>query len=465
MNRIREFYKKPIALFILLFLIVLVKMLAGLNSFFDPQDFITFLNPLARGDSMESYFLDGWGRISDTLEGGTYGFFRPLTSLTYVPEYFIWGSRPLFYRIVNLFLLTFVAFTVGRISRLLGGKGRSSAFLMVAAPGSVFAVWWITGRGDILAPLFCLLAVGSTITLMQSENTRTKNILFPALFCLLATASKEMGIMSVPAVVLTYFILSGKLRETKGKWIFAGSLVSVCILTISTRLLVFGGMGGYTATTSPEHIIPHIGTLIVQMSGAELIKWEFLRVILPFLLFVPPAFYLTASRENFRKGVLLLLLILLFGIQSMIGDTCQHYIFAPLLVFCILLGLSLEYMAKRYHISFVLSLVPLIAVFWFMSSVAGVETLDRRSQSYEDLYMAAEDIWLNKREALISPVLILPEFSGEEKKISLYFDHIAGGDCELDFIVIPLNSQPDLATIESTAITWNGSIIVIHNPE
>ncbi len=464
LSRLQSFAKKPIALFLLLFLLAGVQMLGGIDSFFDPQEFMTFLNPLGRGDSVGEYFTEGWSSIS-AISGEKTGFFRPLTSLSYVPEYFIWGSRPLFYRITSLLLLAFTALTAGRICRLFGGSGKASAYFVVVASGSVFAVWWISGRGDILAPLFGLLALESTIKLIKTDDARIREMLLPALFCFLAVASKEQGIASIPAVILAYVLLPGESHSRRKTVIFVTSVLTVLLIAFFVRYLLFKGVGGYEALTQFRHVLPHMGTLILQLTGTESVKWDFLRSILPFSFFIPVVFYLASSKENYRRGLLLLLLIPLFGFQSLIADTCEHYVLSPLLIFCILLGLSLEYMGKRYHVSFVLTFVPLIAVTWFLWGIANVETLDRLSQSHEVLYNAAEDIWVNKNEAFISPVLILPEYSREELKLPLYFDHIAGGDCGLDFTIVEINCQPDLATVESTALVWNGQTLIIHNSE
>ncbi len=68
----------------------------ALRSFFDPQDFITFLNP-GKADTPYLQFLkEGWSWQND--QGELVGFFRPLPSTMYLVEYQFFGFPQLLTR-------------------------------------------------------------------------------------------------------------------------------------------------------------------------------------------------------------------------------------------------------------------------------------------------------------------------------------------------------------------------------
>jgi tetratricopeptide (TPR) repeat protein len=88
-------------------------------------------------------------------------FFRPLTTLTYALDYVAWGLRPIGFHITNLllhFLCCLLIYhlclqeQVGRRAALVG------ALLFAVHPVHVESVAWISGRTDLLAALFTLLA-------------------------------------------------------------------------------------------------------------------------------------------------------------------------------------------------------------------------------------------------------------------------------------------------------------------
>jgi hypothetical protein len=415
----------------LLFLCVsLLRMLPGLSSFFDPQDFYTFLNPLARGDSFSEYMLDGWS-WHDGETGVRIGFFRPLTSLTYIPEHFAWGSSPLPYRLTSLLFHAAACLVVFALCRGFKGNGIAAGLLAAAAPGTVYAVWLINGRGDVMAPLFGLAAVAAAIGLTGRERNGLFRSLLPGLLCLLAMASKEQGMASVPACVLAWILVPGGSRSRKTTVRFAAGLLCASALYLGARLIMFRGVGGY-GNLVPWSVMPrHLLVLVFQFTGAGLIPWRIARWAYLLLLALPVTLYGASSRRNLRITLFLLLLIPLFGFQSIVGDTCSHYIFAPAVVFALLLGVSLGFFSRVI----VTVVTVLLLSLWVVLGLGESARLDSITAPFEKAHAASREVLPHLIEGgAEEPVLVYldPESRGdpllsETKNIPVYLDHLSGG--------------------------------------
>jgi tetratricopeptide (TPR) repeat protein len=91
-----------------------------------------------------------------------YGYFRPLTTLSYALDYALWGYRPAGYHLTNVALHALDSALVGTILLRLGfGTGTSllAALLFAVHPIHTENVAWISGRTDLLAFTFGGLAI------------------------------------------------------------------------------------------------------------------------------------------------------------------------------------------------------------------------------------------------------------------------------------------------------------------
>lgn len=104
-----------------------------------------------------------WGR-------GVGTFFRPVTALTYVASYALWGFAPLGYHLSNVilhgtnaFLVTLLCLALFRLRPVFSGDARPVAVLagiiFLLLPSHSESVSWISGRTDLLAAFFTLLAL------------------------------------------------------------------------------------------------------------------------------------------------------------------------------------------------------------------------------------------------------------------------------------------------------------------
>jgi hypothetical protein len=470
--------KKNLPVLLLFSFVSLVPLFPGLFSFFDPQDFFTFLNPLARGDSFQEYMVEGWSWIDQSL-GARVGFFRPLTSLTYIPEVFLWGARPWLFRAVSLLFHGLSCLAVMRIASFAGKDGIKAGLLAAAVPGALYAVWLINGRGDVLAPLFGLMAVAATMDFLRTVSRTPLKALLPGMMCLLAMASKEQGLASVPACLLVCLLFPRERSDRQAVIPFILGLLAAGGLYLLSRLLLFQGIGGYTSLT-PLSLMPrHSAALVFQVTGAGLLPFRFLRWLYLLALALPVVLFAKSSRRNLRISTLLVLLIPLLGFQSIVGDTCVHYIFGPAMGFALLLGVSLGSLppaARRVYMVFMI--VPWVILGWLEAV-----RLDRLSRPFEETYRATELVLPGLFEqGPAEPVLVYLPHSAREshllseaKNIPVYLDHLSGGRTpfqtgalshgpvsgELSMILwtsrawVPADHIPGHGTV----LLWNGEVI------
>lgn len=157
---------------------------------------------------------DGWQQYLFVDARGS-NFFRPLQRLTYTADYAIWEFKPLGYHLTNILLHTLAALALAwfaavyfrrhRVNFSVDGvtawKADSMAFIVAMIwsihPILTSAVTYVSGRADSLAAVFAFLAL--RVTLEIATSTRRDLWLrsgLAAILCLLASFSKEMGLIA-----------------------------------------------------------------------------------------------------------------------------------------------------------------------------------------------------------------------------------------------------------------------------
>jgi tetratricopeptide (TPR) repeat protein len=151
--------------------------------------------------------------------GGLY--FRPLLTMTYVYDLFLWDASPLVMHIENILLHLLNSILVFELARrLLPLASRRSSYLPLLAallfglhPLNVESVAWISGRTDLLCATFVFLSAITTLKFKQIGQFR---YLFVAIISLaLGFLSKEIAIAFLPGAALILLARNGD-AETKG---------------------------------------------------------------------------------------------------------------------------------------------------------------------------------------------------------------------------------------------------------
>jgi hypothetical protein len=134
-------------------------------------------------------------------------FVRPTVVLAYLADFSVWGLNPVGYHLTNVLLHTLNAALIGALTaallRALGSEATRpapalAAVAFLALPSHTESVTWISGRADLLASLFMLLALLSHLTFLDTRRHRFR--MFSLAAFSLALLSKESAV-AFPAVV------------------------------------------------------------------------------------------------------------------------------------------------------------------------------------------------------------------------------------------------------------------------
>ena len=160
---------------------------------------------------------------------------RPATTLSLALDWRIGGGHPFWFHLVNL--LTYAGITllwtllVRRLFRSLS-LALVAGLLFAAHPLHTEAVAWISGRGDLLAALFSLLA----LHLALADRTRLRPWSYLAVF--LALASKETAAI-LPFLIL-YALWATRRPHQSWSWRFGLSCFAPVLAFLVLRRMVTG---------------------------------------------------------------------------------------------------------------------------------------------------------------------------------------------------------------------------------
>lgn len=181
----------------------------------------TLFSPLNSVDDSDMYHYllntDYFSLQGVFLPGGSGSYYRPLLLLSFMMDKFIWGLEESFMHLENiLFHLanTLLVFAIARRA-LVRFCDTSPVVPFVAAlffaihPLNTEAVNWISGRTDLLAGFFLLLAV----YLLLRQPLSWLQSLLAALCMLLACLTKETAIFFLPAALLFPFFMSTSKKD------------------------------------------------------------------------------------------------------------------------------------------------------------------------------------------------------------------------------------------------------------
>jgi tetratricopeptide (TPR) repeat protein len=181
-------------------------------------EFVWDDRPLILGDYMVKSFDHLYHLFSNDFffrdeNDMAYGYYRPVTTLTYVIDYALHADRPLGFHLTNALLHGFCSLLVVLLLRRLG-----FAPLTAVVSGALFAVHpihtesvaWIAGRTDLMA--FALASLAFLVHLVGLDERRSpprrRLLAIAAGVCFaLALLAKEMAVVLIPWLALYHLIL------------------------------------------------------------------------------------------------------------------------------------------------------------------------------------------------------------------------------------------------------------------
>ncbi len=141
------------------------------------------------------------------------GEYLPVRDLSYMLDHLLFGDSAPGYHAVNLLLHALVVLLVFAALRGAGG-GRffsfAAAALFAVNPVHVESVAWISSRKDLLAGLFCMLAVLAWMRFLKEKRPSGRAVFhFAATFAFAAAVTSKYMAVTLPAWLILYSWLFG----------------------------------------------------------------------------------------------------------------------------------------------------------------------------------------------------------------------------------------------------------------
>lgn len=175
------------------------------------------------------------------------GFFRPIVTLSFALDEWMFGLEPFGYGLTNLLLAIACMFAVEHLGRRIGLAPR---FALLAAGVWVFnfhginmAVLWLSGRSSLLSTLFGLIA---------ASMLEARRPMLTTAFILLALLSKEDAVM-LPLILFAWRVVHFK-GETSPLpvWRSAAKETWPLFLVLIGYALLRSQSGAFTPVTAPD---------------------------------------------------------------------------------------------------------------------------------------------------------------------------------------------------------------------
>ncbi len=317
----------------------------------------------------ELFAGDFFGRSEEIFR---YGYYRPLTSLSYYLTWRLAGSRPLPYHLTNLVLHLVVTLEVWWLLglMLLGRRWAPwlGAALFAVHPVHVESVAWVAGRTDLLCAALLLPFLGLAWKDVRGERSSRVRLLCALLLLAAAMLAKEMAAFAVPALVL--LAMADPVRRRRwAAWAGGAALVTLAVFVVRSAVAHVHAPMSWSAADLPGVILTAPATLLRYL-GKLVLPWKaepFMINPLRSSVLDPPVLggALAAAallvwawrRRAAAEGPLLLLFLAAFtpimnlvritGPVDMGAPMAERFLYLPSAFLCGLAALGLEWLGRR----------------------------------------------------------------------------------------------------------------------
>jgi protein O-mannosyl-transferase len=260
--------------FLVITVLVLGAYLPALNAGFLAMDDVSTMKVIHSGSlSIRSLFFS---------PGSDY--YRPLTILSYLADFHLFGGNPAGYHLTNILLHLANALLVYYLAAALLGRDQSSpiyplitALLFALHPINSEAVVWISARTDLLCCLFALICM----TILIKRSTTMTPIVFMGLFlsCFFSLAAKESSLF-LPLLAIVYLFLAGKNVSRKNAIAVCSALgiATIVYLLLRKGLPVTPTVAIETTTPTGNQLLPYF------VDGAAALGFYLRKLLYPFPL-------------------------------------------------------------------------------------------------------------------------------------------------------------------------------------
>lgn len=185
-------------------------------------------------------------------------YYRPISSLTYAVEYWVWGLTPFGYHLTNVFLHGFAA-TLTAVATIEVTRrtdvGALAGVLFGLHPLAVELVPTAARRHDILATVFVLLGLWLFI---RADGVLTRGYAGALVAYVLALGSKETALV-FPGILLAWVFAhpnsTGWRQRVRSAVAVVGSFGVVTVAYLAVRTIVVGNIGNRIAVPSVDLVV------------------------------------------------------------------------------------------------------------------------------------------------------------------------------------------------------------------
>lgn len=195
-----------------------------------------------------------WGDWNNQSAGG---FYRPLIRVSFAAERLLWGSSPAGFHLTNGLIFMALLLAVYRSGVLLTGGNRpiaalATVLLLALHPLKNEALYWVSGRTDLMATFFVMLAVMLALEALNRDHLPVAGAASAALVG--GLLSKEVAVSGC-AILPSLALLLGRAPQGKALSRVQVQLVilpvALGLVYLMFRRIALGGLAGYEGTPRP----------------------------------------------------------------------------------------------------------------------------------------------------------------------------------------------------------------------
>ncbi|MDD4215450.1 MAG: glycosyltransferase family 39 protein, partial [Bacteroidales bacterium] len=197
----KSFHIPPWIIYAILAVTAIMYSRALFNGFasLDDDDYL-FDNPFIKHFNFES--------LKEIFSSFYLGNYHPLTTLTYLFEYHIYGLNPLPFHVLNVLLHLVNVMLVYKLSEKLSGQ-RFTALLVSAFfalhPMHVESVAWISERKDVLYTLFYIASLLAYLKYLKQANKGRHYLICLSLFVLSLLSKSAAVTLPVLMIAIDFY--------------------------------------------------------------------------------------------------------------------------------------------------------------------------------------------------------------------------------------------------------------------
>ncbi len=277
-------------------------------------------------EGIQSVLTSSWTGLT-----GAGGYYRPVVTLSLYAAFLFVAYDSAIHHVGNVLIHLSCGILVYWLARRMPGGALAAwvaLFLFLVLPVHADAIFWIVGRTDSACTLFYLSAL---LLFLACRDRQSWGLLACGSLCsLLALFSKEMA-LSLPGVLLIFFLYDGTLRSTAARRALACCAVSVGIY-LCARWIVLGGV----FSGIPDRDLSALGLgLDVLKSGAKIGMTDFRLFGAVLVLATGAVFWVSGRPRRVLRDTLYLGAMTVAGLVPVLGRVHRWYLYLPSVFFCV----------------------------------------------------------------------------------------------------------------------------------